>query len=149
MTSKLSQLNQEIIKCKKCKRLVLFRTKVAKEKRKQFISETYWGKPITGFGDPKAQLLMVGLAPAAHGGNRTGRVFTGDKSADFLMKCLYQAGLCNQPFSESLLDGLELNNIFITPVLKCVPPQDKPTSLELKTCFKYFLNRFFSKALLL
>ena len=97
MTSKLSQLNQEIIKCKKCKRLVLFRTKIAKEKRKQFISETYWGKPITGFGDPKAQLLMVGLAPAAHGGNRTGRVFTGDKSADFLFKCLFKAKLANQP----------------------------------------------------
>ena len=85
-----------------------------------------------------ANLLIVGLAPAAHGGNRTGRVFTGDKSADFLMKCLYEAGLCNQPFSESLSDGLELNNIFITPVLKCVPPQDKPTSIELQTCFKYF-----------
>ena len=138
MKKSLITLNQKIIKCKKCDRLVQFRTKIAKEKRKQFINESYWGKPVVGYGDPNAQLLIIGLAPAAHGGNRTGRVFTGDKSADFLMKCLYQAGLCNQPFSESLLDGLELNNIFITPVLKCVPPQDKPTSLELRTCFKYF-----------
>ena len=95
MTSKLFQLNQKIIKCKKCKRLVLFRTKIAREKRKQFINETYWGKPITGYGDPKAQLLMIGLAPAAHGGNRTGRVFTGDKSADFLFKCLHAAKISN------------------------------------------------------
>ena len=89
MTKSILTLNKKIIKCKKCHRLVKFRSKIAKEKRKQFINETYWGKPVTGYGDPKARLLIVGLAPAAHGGNRTGRVFTGDRSADFLFKCLY------------------------------------------------------------
>ena len=138
MTSKLFQLNQEIIKCENCKRLISFRTKIAKEKRKQFINETYWGKPITGFGDPKAQLLMVGLAPAAHGGNRTGRVFTGDKSADFLVRCLYDEGIANQPNSDTLNDGLVLNNAFMTPILKCVPPQDKPTAEELRNCAPFF-----------
>ena len=138
MTNPLLKLNQEIIKCKKCKRLVKFRTKIASEKRKQFINETYWGKPITGYGDPKAQLLMIGLAPAAHGGNRTGRVFTGDRSADFLFKCLFKAQLANQPNSDYRNDGLILRNLYLTAALKCVPPGDKPTSNELKTCFTYF-----------
>ena len=138
MTNPLLKLNQEIIKCKKCKRLVKFRTKIASEKRKQFINETYWGKPITGYGDPKAQLLMIGLAPAAHGGNRTGRVFTGDRSADFLFKCLFKAQLANQPNSDYRNDGLKLHNLYLTAALKCVPPGDKPTSSELKTCFTYF-----------
>ncbi len=138
MTSSLLKLNKEIIKCKKCKRLVAFRTKIANEKRKQFINETYWGKPITGYGDRNAQLLMVGLAPAAHGGNRTGRVFTGDKSADFLFKCLFKAKLANQPKSDYKDDGLKLYNTYLTAALKCVPPGDKPTSNELMTCFSYF-----------
>ena len=138
MTNKLFKLNQEIIKCKKCERLVKFRTKVAREKRKQFINETYWGKPITGNGDPNAQLLMIGLAPAAHGGNRTGRVFTGDRSADFLFKCLFKAQLVNKPESNYRDDGLELYNTYLTTALKCVPPGDKPTSDELKTCFAFF-----------
>ena len=138
MTSALLKLNQEIIKCKKCKRLVSFRTKIATEKRKQFMNEVYWGKPITGYGDSKAQVLMIGLAPAAHGGNRTGRVFTGDKSADFLFKCLYQAKLANQPTSNYRNDGLKLHNLYLTAALKCVPPGDKPTPLELKTCFRFF-----------
>ena len=140
MTSALLKLNQEIIKCKKCKRLVSFRTKIATEKRKQFMNEVYWGKPITGYGDSKAQVLMIGLAPAAHGGNRTGRVFTGDKSADFLFKCLYQAKLANQPTSNYRDDGLKLHNLYLTAALKCVPPGDKPTPLELKTCFRFFKN---------
>ena len=140
MTSALLKLNQEIIKCKKCKRLVSFRTKIATEKRKQFMNEVYWGKPITGYGDSNAQLLMIGLAPAAHGGNRTGRVFTGDKSADFLFKCLYQAKLANQPTSNYRDDGLKLHNLYLTAALKCVPPGDKPTPLELKTCFRFFKN---------
>ncbi len=138
MTSQLLKLNQEIIKCKKCKRLVSFRTKIATKKRKKYMNEVYWGKPITGYGDPKAKLLMIGLAPAAHGGNRTGRVFTGDKSADFLFKCLYQAKLANQPTSNYRNDGLKLHNLYLTAALKCVPPGDKPTSLELKTCFRFF-----------
>ena len=138
MKNNLNTLNNKIIKCKKCERLVKFRSKVAKEKRKQFINETYWGKPITGYGDPNAKLLMVGLAPAAHGGNRTGRVFTGDKSADFLFKCLFKAGMSNQSNSNSRDDGLILYNIYLTAALKCVPPGDKPTPQELRTCFVYF-----------
>ena len=134
----LSNLNKTITRCTKCERLVNFREKIAKEKRKQYIDQIYWGKPITGYGDQKAKLLMVGLAPAAHGGNRTGRVFTGDKSADFLFSCLYKTGFANQPNSTNKNDGLELKNMYLTTALKCVPPEDKPTSKELKTCFNYF-----------
>ena len=134
----LSKLNKEIINCRKCNRLVNFREKIAKEKRKQYQDQIYWGKPINGYGDQNARLLMVGLAPAAHGGNRTGRVFTGDKSADFLFKCLYEAGFSNQPTSVERDDGLRLKNLYLTTALKCVPPEDKPTSTELKTCFSFF-----------
>ena len=134
----LIKLNNSIIKCKQCERLVKFREKIAKEKRKQYLDQIYWGKPITGYGDPNAKLLMIGLAPAAHGGNRTGRVFTGDKSADFLFKCLHKAGFSNQPISIDRNDGLKLNNLYLTTALKCVPPEDKPTSDELKTCFNFF-----------
>ena len=137
---KLIKLNREIVNCRLCNRLVNFREKIANEKRRQYIDQTYWGKPITGYGDINAKLLMIGLAPAAHGGNRTGRVFTGDKSADFLFKCLYKAGLANQHISISRDDGLILYNLYLTTALKCVPPGDKPTSLELKTCFKFFNN---------
>ena len=138
MTNDFEKLENLIVNCKKCPRLVSFRKKIAKEKRKQYINEKYWGKPITGFGDPKARILFVGLAPAAHGGNRTGRVFTGDRSSDFLYKCLYKAKLSNQPNSDHRNDGLKLRDIFITTALKCVPPGDKPTKKELNTCFKYF-----------
>ena len=134
----LSELENKIIKCKKCPRLVKFRNKIAKEKRKQYINENYWGKPITGFGNLNAKILIVGLAPAAHGGNRTGRVFTGDKSSDFLYKCLFKANISNQSNSDYKHDGLRLKNAYITTALKCVPPGDKPHPLELKTCFKYF-----------
>ena len=134
----LSNLNKTIIHCTKCERLVNFREKIAKEKRKQYIDQIYCGKPITGYGDQNAKLLMVGLAPAAHGGNRTGRVFTGDKSADFLFSCLYKTGFANQPDSINKDDGLILRNMYLTTALKCVPPGDKPTSKELKTCFNYF-----------
>ena len=138
MLSTFYNLNKTIIKCNKCPRLVKFRKKIAKEKRKQYINESYWGKPITGFGDTKGKILLVGLAPAAHGGNRTGRVFTGDRSADFLYKCLHKAKMSNQPSSENKYDGLKLYNTYITTALKCVPPGDKPIPSELKTCFKYF-----------
>ncbi len=134
----LSKLNKSIIQCRKCNRLVNFREKIALEKRRQYFDQDYWGKPITGYGDIKAKLLMVGLAPAAHGGNRTGRVFTGDKSADFLFKCLFEAGFSNQALSVNKNDGLKLNNLYLTTALKCVPPEDKPTSAELKTCFNFF-----------
>ena len=142
MNNNLITLNHKIIKCKKCDRLVKFRSKIATEKRKQFINETYWGKPVTGYGDPNAQLLIIGLAPAAHGGNRTGRVFTGDRSADFLFKCLFKAKLSNQPNSDYRDDGLKLYNTYLTPALKCVPPGDKPTSTELRTCFIYLRDEF-------
>ena len=133
-----SNLNLSIIKCTKCSRLVKFRKKISTEKRKQYINETYWGKPITGFGDLKGKILFVGLAPAAHGGTRTGRVFTGDKSSDFLYKCLFKAKISNQPNSDYKHDGLKLKKTYITTALKCVPPGDKPHPSELKTCFKYF-----------
>jgi len=138
MTTSLLKLNKKIISCEQCERLVNFRNKIANEKRKQYINEVYWGKPITGFGDPKAKLLMIGLAPAAHGGNRTGRVFTGDQSSDFLFRCLYESGFANQPSSMHRGDGLKLYNSYLTTALKCVPPLDKPTSGELKNCFYYF-----------
>ena len=131
-------LNKKIINCSKCRRLVTFRKKIAKEKRKQYINEKYWGKPITGFGDIRGKILLVGLAPAAHGGNRTGRVFTGDRSADFLYKCLYKAKMSNQQTSKNKNGGLKLYNTYITTALKCVPPGDKPTPLELNNCFVYF-----------
>ena len=138
MSSNFNKLNKSIINCEKCKRLVKFRQKISKEKRKQYINETYWGKPITGFGDIKGKILLVGLAPAAHGGTRTGRVFTGDKSSDFLYKCLFKAKISNQPTSEYKDDGLKLNKAYITTALKCVPPEDKPLKQELNNCFKYF-----------
>ncbi len=138
MFKKFKALENSIVSCKKCPRLVNFRNKIAKDKRKQYINEEYWGKPITGFGDKKARILFVGLAPAAHGGNRTGRVFTGDRSSDFLYKCLHKARLSNQPNSNHVDDGLILNDVFITTALKCVPPGDKPTKNELNNCFHYF-----------
>ena len=118
MTNDFEKLENLIVSCKKCPRLVRFRNKIAKDKRKQYINEEYWGKPITGFGDPKARILFVGLAPAAHGGNRTGRVFTGDKSSDFLYKCLFKANISNQRNSDHIKDGLKLKNAYITTALK-------------------------------
>ncbi len=134
------KLNKSIIKCSKCPRLVKFRNKISSEKRKQYQNETYWGKPITGFGDVNGKLLFVGLAPAAHGGTRTGRVFTGDRSSDFLYKCLYGVEISNHPYSDNINDGLELKNAYITTALKCVPPKDKPNRDELKNCFSFFHN---------
>ena len=134
------KLNKSIIKCSKCPRLVKFRNKISNEKRKQYQNETYWGKPITGFGDVDGKLLFVGLAPAAHGGTRTGRVFTGDRSSDFLYKCLYSVEISNHPYSDNINDGLELKNAYITTALKCVPPGDKPNRDELKNCFSFFHN---------
>jgi uracil-DNA glycosylase family 4 len=131
-------LNNSITKCTKCSRLVKFRKKISQEKRKQYINEKYWGKPITGFGDIKGKILFVGLAPAAHGGTRTGRVFTGDKSSDFLYKCLHNARISNQPTSKHINDGLKLKKAFITTALKCVPPGDKPLKIELDNCFNFF-----------
>ena len=136
--NKFKVFYSDMITCTQCTRLVSFREKIAKEKRKQYINEEYWGKPVPGYGDINAKILFVGLAPAAHGGNRTGRVFTGDKSADFLMKCMHYTGLANQKNSDYRDDGLKLKNAYMTAMLKCVPPGDKPTAGELKTCFSYF-----------
>ena len=138
MSIKIKNLNKTIIKCRKCPRLVKFIKKVTSEKRKQNINEIYWGKPVTGFGDTSATLLILGLAPAAHGGTRTGRAFTGDKSGAFLFKCLHKAKISNQSTSENLKDGLKLKSTYITNILKCVPPGDKPLNKELSNCSKYF-----------
>ena len=132
------KLNKKIIACNKCSRLVKFRKKISLEKRKQYLHETYWGKPITGFGDQNGKILFVGLAPAAHGGTRTGRVFTGDKSSEFLYKCLFNTNISNQSKSEYRNDGLKLKNAYITTALKCVPPGDKPKKNELDNCFSFF-----------
>jgi uracil-DNA glycosylase family 4 len=138
MSIKFKKLNKTIIKCKQCPRLVDFIKKISTEKRKQNIHEKYWGKPVTGFGDINAKILILGLAPAAHGGTRTGRAFTGDKSGEFLFKCLYKAKIANQPISHNLNDGLKLKSTYITNILKCVPPDDKPQKNELDNCSLYF-----------
>jgi uracil-DNA glycosylase len=135
-----AQLNNKIVRCKKCTRLVNFTKNITKKKRKKNINDTYWGKPVPGFGDQKAKLMIIGLAPAAHGGTRTGRAFTGDKSGDFLFKCLHLAKISNQPFSYDVKDGLKLNSTYITNILKCVPPGDKPQINELDNCSQYFDN---------
>jgi uracil-DNA glycosylase family 4 len=138
MSIKFKNLNNTIVKCRKCPRLVKFIKKITTEKRKQNINEDYWGKPVTGFGDTSAKLLILGLAPAAHGGTRTGRAFTGDKSGEFLFKCLHKAKISNQSISVNLKDGLKLKSTYITNILKCVPPGDKPLNKELNNCSKYF-----------
>ena len=142
MTVKFEKLKKTIIKCNKCPRLVRFRKKISTEKRKQYMDQTYWGKPVTGFGDINGKIMIVGLAPAAHGGTRTGRVFTGDKSSDFLYKCLHNVKIANQSNSDHINDGLKIKNTFVTPALKCVPPGDKPLNEELKNCFGYFKSEF-------
>ena len=139
MNIKFKNLNKTIIKCRKCPRLVKFVKKISTEKRKQNINESYWGKPVTGFGEFNSKFMILGLAPAAHGGTRTGRAFTGDKSGDFLFKCLYEAGFSNQSISKSLDDGLKIKSTYITNILKCVPPGDKPLSEEIINC-STFLN---------
>ncbi|MDB0045312.1 uracil-DNA glycosylase [Candidatus Pelagibacter sp.] len=140
MNIKFKKLNNSIIKCKKCSRLIKFSKKISIIKRKQNITEVYWGKPVTGFGDIDAKLMIIGLAPAAHGGTRTGRAFTGDKSGDFLFSCLHKVGISNIPTSTHRKDGLKLNNTYITNILKCVPPEDKPLNKELSNCSNYFDN---------
>ena len=137
----LVHLEKEITACRKCDRLVAFREKIAKEKRKSYMEWDYWGKPVPGYGKPNAKLMILGLAPAAHGGNRTGRVFTGDKSADFLFKCLHHVGLANQPNSDHRNDGLQLNG-YITPAVKCVPPGDKPTPEKKENWEPYLAKEF-------
>ena len=140
MNIKFKKLNKTIVNCKKCPRLTNFIKKISIEKRKQNINEKYWGKPVTGFGDTNARLMIIGLAPAAHGGTRTGRAFTGDKSGDFLFKSLYSVKIANQNFSNNIKDGLILKSTYITNILKCVPPGDKPMKNELTSCSSYFFK---------
>jgi uracil-DNA glycosylase family 4 len=132
------KLREEIVSCARCPRLVKFRREVARRKKKQFMNWRYWGAPLPGFGDRQGELLVVGLAPAAHGGNRTGRMFTGDGSANFLMRALHTAGFANQPTSNHKRDGLQMMNSFMTAVVRCAPPQNKPLAGELANCSVYF-----------
>jgi uracil-DNA glycosylase len=130
-------LSEEVIACRRCPRLVAYREKVAREKRRAYQDWTYWGKPVPGFGDPKAHLLIVGLAPGAHGSNRTGRPFTGDQSGVFLYKALYDSGFANQPTALRRDDGLELIDSYITAAARCAPPDNKPLPSEFLNCREY------------
>jgi uracil-DNA glycosylase len=136
----LPALTSEIVACRACPRLVAWREQVAREKRASFRTEEYWGRPVPGFGDPHARLLLVGLAPAAHGGNRTGRVFTGDRSGDFLFASLFRTGFANQPESVRADDGLELLDAYVAAAVRCAPPANKPTPEERDTCMPYLVR---------
>ena len=136
----LAALNEEVVTCRACPRLVEWREQVARDKRASFAEDAYWGRPVPGFGDVAGRLLIVGLAPAAHGGNRTGRVFTGDRSGDWLFASLHRTGYANQPRSVSMDDGLELHDCYVSAVVKCAPPANKPTPEERDRCLPYLIR---------
>lgn len=135
--TELAVLNREVISCARCPRLAAHRGAVASVKRRAYLDWTYWGRPVPGFGDPAARLLLIGLAPGAHGANRTGRVFTGDKSGDFLYSALFDLGLASQAESRSIDDGLELRDTYISAAVRCVPPDNKPSPGEIRSCLPY------------
>jgi uracil-DNA glycosylase len=140
LSRRLTIHNKAITECRACPRLVAWREQVACEKRAAYRSEEYWGKPVPGFGDPQARLLIVGLAPAAHGGNRTGRIFTGDRSGDWLFGSLFRTGFANQPTSRHRDDGLRLLDCYVTACVRCAPPDNKPTPVERDTCRTFLVE---------
>jgi uracil-DNA glycosylase len=141
-SSALTELADEIVVCRLCPRLVAWRERVAIEKVARFAGETYWGRPLPGFGDPDARVFVLGLAPAAHGGNRTGRIFTGDRSGDFLCAALYATGFANQPTSLRADDGLVLTDAYLAAAVRCAPPENRPTIVERDNCSPYLVREF-------